>query len=93
MSENNGGKIAVTIKYLVSLADKTGRRSDTVKLSRGSVLADLTDWLERERDLRVPDKRIMTVLNGKGWDQYPEKLNTELTDGDTVLLFPPISGG
>lgn len=93
MAGGNGGKLSVTVKYLVSLADKTGRRSDTVKLERGSALSDLAEWLARERDLTVPDRRIMTVLNGKGWDQYPDKLETELEDGDTVLLFPPISGG
>lgn len=93
MSGGNGDKISVTVKYLVSLADKTGRRSDTVELERGSVLSDLTEWLARERELTVPDRRIMTVLNGKGWAQYPDKLETELADGDTVLLFPPISGG
>lgn len=89
----NENSITVTVKYLVSLADKTGRRKDRIELTEGSALADLAEWIERERGIRLPDPRIMTVLNGKGWDQYPEKLETELNEGDTVLLFPPISGG
>lgn len=87
------GPVEVTIKYLVSLAEKTGTREDTVRFKRGSTLQDLVVWLEEQYDLNIPDPRIMTVLNGKGWEQYPEKLSTELKKGDTVLLFPPIAGG
>ena len=85
--------VDVTVKYLVSLSDKTGKRKETVTLEDGSSLNDLSAWLKREYDLQLPNPRIMAVLNGKGWDQYPAKLSTKLKSGDTVLLFPPIAGG
>ena len=85
--------VEVTVKYLVSLADKTGKRKESVELENGSTLKDLSCWLKEEYDLSLPDPRIMAVLNGKGWEQYPDKRSTKLKSGDTVLLFPPIAGG
>ena len=61
--------------------------------ARGATLTDLSEWLNKEYNLTLPDPKIMAVLNGKGWEQYPDKLDTKLTYGDTVLLFPPIAGG
>ncbi len=87
------GAVEVTVKYLVSLADKTGKRKETVGLDPGATLEDLSRRLNREYGLTLPDPRIMAVLNGRGWEQYPDKLETELRSGDTVLLFPPIAGG
>jgi MoaD family protein len=87
------GAVEVTIKYLVSLADKTGKRKETMELDPGATLEDLSRRLNREYGLNLPDPRIMAVLNGKGWEQYPDKLETELRGGDTVMLFPPIAGG
>ncbi len=89
----NEEAVEVTVKYLVSLADKTGKRKETVGLDPGATLGDLSRRLNREYGLALPDPRIMAVLNGKGWEQYPDKLETELRSGDTVLLFPPIAGG
>ncbi len=89
----SSGTVTVTVKYLVTLADKTGKRTEEVSLGPRSTLRDLSAWLKEERDIGLPDPRILTVLNGKGWDQYPEKLDTALSEGDTVLLFPPIAGG
>lgn len=85
--------VEVTIKYLVSLADKVGKRKETVGFEKGSSLKDLAGWLDVQYNLALPDPRIMTVLNGKGWEQYPEKMSRKLENGDTVLLFPPIAGG
>jgi molybdopterin converting factor small subunit len=85
--------VEVTIKYLVSIADKTGRRSEAVQFEDGKRLRDLGDWLYGRYGLDMQDPLMMKVLNGKGWEQYPEKDATKLKDGDTVLLFPPIAGG
>ena len=88
-----GKRITVQVKYLVSLADKTGKRAEDVALEEDSTLEDFAGWLRREREIALPDPSILTVLNGKGWNQYPDKLHTRLNPGDTILLFPPISGG
>ena len=85
--------ITVQVKYLVTLADRTGRRAEDVPLEEDSTLKDLAVWLRREREIKLPDPSILTVLNGKGWDQYPDELHTRLNQGDTILLLPPIAGG
>ncbi len=87
------GEIEVTIKYLVSLADKVGKRKETVAFKEGTTLIDIAEWLNAQYNIDLPNPRIMTVLNGKGWEQYPEKTATLLQSGDTILLFPPIAGG
>ena len=89
----NGEAVEVTVKYLVSLADKTGKRKETVGFGEGATLADLRDWLHEHYNLMLPHPRIMAILNGKGSQQYPDTIDTQLSSGDTVLLFPPISGG
>lgn len=90
-SEREG--LAVRVKYLVGLRDRTGRTEEQVRLQQGSTLKDLADLLNARYDLSLPDPHIMATLNGKGWEQYPGKLSTELSDGDSVLLFPPVSAG
>jgi molybdopterin converting factor small subunit len=85
--------IGLTVKYLVSLAEKVGCKEEKLSLPEGATLAELAAWLEARRGIKVPDPGIIAVLNGKGWMQHPSKLETRLRDGDMVLLFPPISGG
>jgi len=91
--ENNYRVISVQIKYLVNLADKAGRLSETAGFPSGSTLESVQKYLQQMYDIKLPDPGIMTVLNGRGWNQHPEKMNTPLADGDTILLFPPIAGG
>jgi molybdopterin converting factor small subunit len=85
--------LAVKVKYMVTVREKTGRAEEDVLLERGSTLKDLADRLNTRYGLSLPNPRITAVLNGKGWEQYSEKLATELKDGDKILLFPPLSAG
>jgi MoaD family protein len=87
------GDVKVVIKYLVTVKDKTGRSREEVSFPEGSVLKDVVDWLDKQYALSLPDPQIMSILNGKGWEQLPLKLSTALQDGDVVALFPPIAGG
>ena len=41
---------------------------------------------ELSRDIRI-------LVNGRHYSHLPEKLNTQLHEGDEVSLFPPIAGG
>jgi MoaD family protein len=38
-------------------------------------------------------RHIRILINGRHYSHLPEKLNTQLLDGDEVSLFPPIVGG
>ncbi len=90
-AQKNTSVITVTVKYLSVLRDKTGIRQEEVSLSEKSVLGDVADFVHRK--YKVPDPLIMFVLNGRGWNQHPDRLATTLKNGDTILIFPPVSGG
>ena len=85
--------IRVHLKYLVNMREKAGKKEEEIGLPPGSSLEDLAAWLKANYEIELPNPGIMTVLNGRGWEQHPEKYATLLRDGDKVLLFPPISGG
>ncbi|MDP7417751.1 MAG: MoaD/ThiS family protein, partial [Desulfobacterales bacterium] len=61
--------------------------------SGGANLGDVEAWLKTRYSFSLLDPQIMLTLNGKGWNQYPQKLSTELTEGDLILILPVISGG
>ena len=83
----------IEIKYLVTLRKRTGKRQERVSLPHGSTLHDVAAWLRDRYTLGLPDPRIITMLNGKEWNLYPQQWFTEVQEGDVIILFPPISGG
>jgi MoaD family protein len=36
---------------------------------------------------------VKILINGRHHTCFPDKLNTEIKDGDEIGLFPPIAGG
>ena len=87
------GTIRLRLRYLSAVRDRTGIREEEAALASGSRLRDLASWLERTRGLRLPDPLVMATLNGRGWSQYPEQMETVLHDGDEIALFPVVAGG
>lgn len=85
--------VKVQIKYFVTLREQTGRSQEQVSFPQGSVLEDVARWLNKHYDLSLPNPRVIAILNGRGWEQFPLKLATEIKDGDVICLFPPIAGG
>ncbi len=85
--------IKVQIKYLSALRDRTGRRQEEVSFPPGATLRDVAEWLNGRYALSLPDPHLMATLNGRGWEQFPAKLSTEIKEGDVICLFPPIAGG
>jgi molybdopterin converting factor small subunit len=90
---NTDGEVTINIKYLVNLSDKAGRREEAAGFPTGSTLHDLARYLKETRNIILPTPGVIAVLNGKGWNQYPDKWNTPVSNGDTILLFPLLSGG
>ena len=78
---------------MVNLRERTGKRQEQVNFPQESTLQDVAEWLNERYALSLPNPQIMTLLNGRGWEQFPQKLSTEIQDGDVICLFPPISGG
>ncbi|MBT4288368.1 MAG: MoaD/ThiS family protein [Deltaproteobacteria bacterium] len=83
----------IHIKYLVNIRELTGKKQEYVDFPNSSTLKDFADWLQEQYALVLPSRSIMTLLNGKNWNCYPEKIATKVQDGDEIVLFPPISGG
>jgi molybdopterin converting factor small subunit len=81
------------VRYLSALRDRTGLREEAVELPAGSRLAELASWLGGKRGLALPDPLVMATLNGRGWGQQQQGMNTPLADGDEVALFPLVGGG
>jgi len=92
-TQDSKKNVKVQIKYFVTLREQTGRRQEQVGLPQGAVLEDVARWLNECYALSLPNPRIMAILNGRGWEQFPLKLATEIKDGDVICLFPPIAGG
>jgi molybdopterin synthase sulfur carrier subunit len=76
-----------------------GERELEVNLPEGAKLGDLLDELIKRFGQRLADELfqpggrevkpyIKILLNGHG-----AELRTELQDGDSVALFPPVGGG
>jgi MoaD family protein len=83
----------VQIKYLAALRDRTGRKREEVGFPSGATLRDVAEWLNQHYALSLPNPQVMATLNGRGWEQFPLKLSTEIKEGDIISLFPPIAGG
>jgi MoaD family protein len=83
----------VQIKYLAALRDRTGRKREEVSFPSGATLRDVAEWLNQHYALSLPNPQVMATLNGRGWEQFPLKLSTEVKEGDIISLFPPIAGG
>ena len=85
--------INIRFKYLSSVRDKTGCQGEAAQFSKGANLGDVEAWLKTRYSLSFQDSQIMLTLNGKGWNQYAQKLSTELAEGDMIFILPVISGG
>ena len=85
--------VKVQVKYLAAFRDRAGRRQEEISFPPGATLQDVAEWLNQRYPLSLPDPQVMATLNGRGWEQFPSKLSTEIKEGDVICLFPPITGG
>lgn len=90
---NKDREMTITIKYLVNLSEKAGKRKEDVDFPKESTMNDVIGYLKKTRNIILPSPGILALLNGRGWDQFEDKWNTTIADGDILLLLPMISGG
>jgi molybdopterin synthase sulfur carrier subunit len=90
----------ITVKGYLSYRPLLGERQ--VEVREGLTVRGLLEGLEREIGegmiLAVPDGRggqrpIPVLVNGRHCSHLPAGLETELSDGDRVTVFPPVAGG
>lgn len=94
-----GERLAVTVKLFANFREAAGR--DQVKIQADDI-KDLLDELAKISGARLTgqlyDKTgklrdtVHILVNGRGINLL-KGLNTRLKDGDTVAIFPPVSGG
>ncbi|HUJ75249.1 MAG TPA: MoaD/ThiS family protein [bacterium] len=85
--------MTVRIRYLSGLRDATGIRAEEVQFPAGTPLRDVSRWLARKYGIEAPGPGVMGTLNGRGWSQTAQALETRLSEGDEIALFPLLSGG
>jgi len=77
------------VLLFAQLADAAGRREIEFELPEGATVGDSLAALGREFDAIASMRdRIAVAVN----EQYAAAMRV-LTDGDTIALIPPVSGG
>ncbi len=87
------GPVAVRVFFLSALRDLVNGREIELRLPQGATLRTVAEELVARFGLHVPSAQAMATLNGHGWQQTPQGLDTPLSEGDVIHLFPPIAGG
>ncbi len=77
----------VQIRYFALFREQAGRDTETLQTVATSV-GDLFSEVCAERGLSDSLPNIKVALNDELVD-----MSTAVADGDTVLFFPPVSGG
>lgn len=77
----------LTVQYFAGFREHAGVDRETLELDVATA-AELFAKLEHRHGSREPLGHCKVAVNDEmaDWD-------TELEDGDTVLLFPPVAGG
>ncbi len=95
-------KMKVNVKFLASVREVTGMHEMQFELHPGDTVETLLDTLESRfgADLKAAvgkpfedeNPRIRFLVNGRDID-FLKGSETELKEGDTVVLIPPVAGG
>ncbi len=74
----------IEVKYFASLAEQLGRREQQLELRAGATVLDA--W-RAANDCAIPENVLQAVNH-----EYVQS-NRQLSDGDEVAFFPPVTGG
>ena len=92
----------VRIRFFTTLREITGKREDTADLPDGTTVGDLLNLLStrygREFANYLYDEEtgvhnyLQILINGNSITTLQDQ-KTELKDGDTLAIIPPVGGG
>lgn len=77
----------VTVQYFAIFREQAGVSEETLEFDADTV-ADVFDLTQSRHGSTQPSGNCKVAVNGEMADW-----TTEIEDGDTVLLFPPVAGG
>lgn len=96
--------MSISVKGFLTLRDIIGQRS--VEIAEGDTLTLMALLKQLSHDLGADFRNmvfdtdtgeisdhIAILVNGRHYSHIPDKLDTQLQDGDQVAIFPPIAGG
>ena len=75
----------IQVKFFASLADRVGKREDTVLSDDVSTAMDV--WTASAANEPMPGNTRVAI------NQHYATLTTAVADGDEVAFFPPVTGG
>lgn len=92
----------VKVKFFTSLREITGKKEEEIQLPRTirvkELLVSLSEKYGKEFTDYLYDERgkvqtyIQILVNGRGINVL-QGFETELKEGDTIAIFPPVGGG
>jgi molybdopterin converting factor subunit 1 len=79
--------IEVTARYFAAFRDRVGRDAESLR-TRASTAGELYAEIAATHGFADSMARCKVAIN----DEFAD-WSTRLSDGDTVLFFPPVAGG
>ena len=74
----------ITVKYFASLRERLGKAEDRVDAATLSTVEDV--W--KQATGNSPSENVLCAVN-----QEYASINTQVSDGDEIAFFPPVTGG
>jgi molybdopterin synthase sulfur carrier subunit len=96
--------MAVRIKGYLTFRNVVGEQHFPLPDGDTQTLNDLLDWLSMQLGTEFTEmafdpqngalsRQVSVLINGRHYSHLPERLDTQLEDGDEVSIFPPLAGG
>lgn len=96
--------VSISVRYLVNFSVVTGKKKENLTIHEKSTVKDLLDrltekygstWKKEIFDLRSGEIKphVLILINGRSLDQFKEKLQLVLANGDSVIFTFPVTGG
>lgn len=78
----------IKVKYFASFRDMTGKHEESMDVEEGVTVKKLREQV-REKYPKIGDReQVLVAVNG-----VFTSLDKEISEGDEVAFFPPVSGG
>lgn len=92
----------ISVKFLASIREIVGAHEIPFEISPGNTVESLLEILESHfgvdfkeavgKPFEDENPKVMFLVNGRDID-FLKGPKTELSEGDTVVLIPPVAGG